>query len=84
MKNSTKNWSVYLLLCSDNTYYCGITNNVEKRVNTHNLKKGAKYTKGRTPVKLIAVKENLTKSDALKFEKLVKKTKKCNKLKIFS
>jgi putative endonuclease len=38
-------WYVYILECSDLTLYTGITNNVEKRIDTHNNKKGAKYDK---------------------------------------
>ena len=49
------NWSIYLLECSDKTYYCWITNNITKRIDKHNSWKGAKYTKGRQPVELIFV-----------------------------
>jgi len=45
-------WYVYLLECSDSSLYCGITNDLEKRIATHNSGKGAKYTKVRLPVKL--------------------------------
>lgn len=41
---------VYILECSDKTLYIGYTNNLEKRIFVHNNKKGAKYTRGRTPV----------------------------------
>lgn len=45
---------VYILLCKDNTYYTGITNDVEKRIFAHNNEKiGAKYTKSRRPVTLV-------------------------------
>ena len=50
------NWYVYIVLCSDNTYYTGISNNVDKRIIAHNNKKGAKYTKSRLPVKLVYTK----------------------------
>ena len=40
----------YLLECADKTFYCGWTNDLEKRVNTHNMGRGAKYTKPRRPV----------------------------------
>ena len=44
----------YILQCADNTFYIGSTNNVEKRVHTHNnLKSAAKYTKARRPVTLL-------------------------------
>jgi len=83
MKNKEKNnWCVYLLHCTDNSYYCGITNNLEKRIETHNAKKGAKYTRGRTPVKLLISKGSLSKSDAMKLEKKVKSVRKDKKVQL--
>ncbi len=64
---------VYILLCSDNTLYTGWTNNLEKRIKTHNDAKGAKYTKARLPVKLVYFEEYESKSDALKREASIKK-----------
>ena len=43
----------YLLECSDGTFYCGWTNDLEKRVKAHNSGRGAKYTKPRRPVRLV-------------------------------
>jgi putative endonuclease len=65
-------WVVYLLECSDNTYYCGITNNIHKRFDDHNSGKGAKYTRGRTPVVLRFYKYVVDKSEALKLEYRIK------------
>jgi hypothetical protein len=42
MDTHEMNWVVYLLLCSDGTYYCGVTNNLDKRLSKHNKGKGAK------------------------------------------
>jgi putative endonuclease len=54
-----KKFFVYLLLCADNTLYCGSTYDLDKRLHAHNnLKSGAKYTSGRRPVTL-AYKEQL-------------------------
>lgn len=65
---------VYILECSDKTLYTGYTNNLEKRVIAHNtLKTGAKYTKGRRPVKLVYSKKFKTKSEAMKREVEIKK-----------
>lgn len=64
---------VYILECSDGTFYTGYTDNVEKRVAVHNSKKGAKYTRSRLPVKLVYFEEQPTKSDALKRENEIKK-----------
>ncbi len=58
-------WFVYILLCSDNTFYTGITNDIERRINEHNnSNKSAKYTRIRRPVKLIYSKIFDTKSEA--------------------
>lgn len=68
-----KIWVVYILTCSDNTYYTGITNDLNKRIKTHNSGKGAKYTKNRLPVVLLEYKVVNNKSEALKLEYKVKK-----------
>ena len=73
-------WVVYLLRCADNTLYCGITNDLENRLNVHNLGKGAKYTRSRTPVALLETSLNMTRSDALKLEHRIKKTPASRKL----
>ena len=62
-----------MLLCSDKTFYTGTSNNVEKRVKTHNAGKGAKYTKVRRPVQLMYTEELANKSEALKREIAIKK-----------
>lgn len=66
-------WAVYLLECVDGSFYCGCTNNIEKRVITHNAGRGAKYTRSRLPVKLVAHRDGLTHSEALKLEMSIKK-----------
>lgn len=58
----------YVVLCADGTLYTGSTNNVSKRVATHNAGKGAKYTKTRRPVKLVYQEEFVDKHSALSFE----------------
>ena len=55
----------YILQCADGTYYTGWTNNLEKRVEDHNQNRGAKYTRGRTPVKLV-YSETLKREAAIK------------------
>ncbi len=67
-----KEWKVYLVECSDGTYYCGIAKDVAKRVHTHNQGKGAKYTMGRTPVMLLVVSPYLIESEAKALESIVK------------
>ena len=69
------NWVVYLLECQDGSIYCGATNNIEKRLATHNAGKGSKYTRSRLPVTLLFTSKPLSKWDALKLERSVKKQK---------
>ena len=79
-----RQWVVYLVLCSDNSLYCGISNDLQKRIIAHNNKKGAKYTRGRTPVTLINFIVVGSKSEALKIEIKIKKLSKKDKLKYFN
>ena len=67
-----KTWKVYLLRCSDNSLYCGISNNLESRLIEHNSGKGAKYTRSRRPVDLVGASPVMTKSEALKLEYRIK------------
>lgn len=66
-------WVVYLVRCSDDSLYCGITNNLKSRLAAHNSGSGAKYTRSRRPVTLVGVSAKMTKSDALKLEYRVKR-----------
>ena len=52
MMSSDSNYT-YIVQCSDGTYYCGWTNDLEKRVRTHNAGRGGKYTRARLPVRLV-------------------------------
>lgn len=70
----------YILECSDGSFYTGWTNNLEKRINCHNKGKGAKYTKGRLPVKLVYFEESIEKRDAQKREYVIKHLTRNNKL----
>ena len=70
---------VYILECNDGTLYTGWTNDIDKRFKAHNDGKGAKYTKGRRPLKLVYLEELETKSEALKRENEIKKITKDKK-----
>ena len=67
-----QDWFVYVVKCSDGTLYTGYTNNVNKRIDTHNKGKGAKYTKTRLPVELVYEEIYPTKSMAMKEEYRIK------------
>jgi putative endonuclease len=68
-----KPWLVYILRCADDTLYCGITNDLPRRIAMHNAGTASKYTRARTPVNLVAVVEAPTKGEALRLEMAVKK-----------
>ena len=74
---------VYLVKCSDGSYYCGYTTNLKKRVDDHNISKmGAKYTKSRRPVKLVYFEQVKNTSEALKREDEIKKLSRKDKVKL--
>jgi putative endonuclease len=66
-------WVCYLLRCADDTLYCGITNDLTKRLAAHNAGDGAKYTRGRLPVRLVYEEACEDKSAALKREMQIKR-----------
>ncbi len=73
---------VYILEYFDKTLYTGWTTNLKNRINTHNKGKGAKYTRGRLPVKLLYYECFNEKGDALRRECEIKKMTKEKKLKL--
>lgn len=74
---------VYILECRDGTLYVGSTNDIAKRIETHNASKGAKYTRGRTPVILRYSESFTTKGEALKREVELKRLSRAQKLELF-
>lgn len=73
---------LYILQTVDNTLYCGIARDVEKRFQEHLNKKGAKYTRAHKPEKIVYTKEFETKSEALREEIRIKKLTREEKLKL--
>lgn len=65
-------WCCYLLRCADDTLYCGITNDLDKRLAAHNAGIAAKYTRARGPVELAYLERCEDKSAALKREMAIK------------
>jgi putative endonuclease len=61
-------WYTYILLCRDNSYYTGITTDLDYRLNLHNQGKAAQWTKVRHPVKMIFAEKHSDKSSARKRE----------------
>ena len=79
-----KVWTVYILECGDGTLYTGITDDLERRLRAHAQGKGAKYTRGRGPLKLRYREELPDKGAALKREYAIKQLSKPEKMALFS
>lgn len=70
----------YMVECSDGTLYTGWTNDLEKRMKSHNLGTGAKYTRSRLPVRLVYYEAFISKKEAMKREYAIKQLSKKDKL----
>tara|TARA_Y100000389_G_scaffold91774_1_gene88370 strand:+ start:14554 stop:14820 length:267 start_codon:yes stop_codon:yes gene_type:complete len=69
-----KSYSVYILQCSDRSYYTGISTDVNRRIREHEKgNRGAKYLRGRGPLQLVFSKIVGNRSEALNLELLIKK-----------
>ncbi|MBA3665399.1 MAG: GIY-YIG nuclease family protein [Bacteroidetes bacterium] len=78
---TTKSYYVYILHCSDGTYYTGVTNNLERRFNEHSLRRNiGSYTYNRRPVKLVFQVEFYDVEKAIAYEKKIKKWSAIKKL----
>lgn len=72
----------YIVMCSDGSFYTGWTNDLQKRIDTHNAGKGAKYTKSRLPVKLVYYEAFQTKEEAMRREYEIKQLTRSEKEKL--
>ena len=75
-----KQWCVYLLECGDGSFYTGVTNDVDSRMNAHAEGKGSKYVYKKGFKQLLRVKSCKDKSDACKCEYEIKKLPRNEKL----
>jgi putative endonuclease len=73
---------VYMLRCADETLYTGYTNDIPKRLAKHNAGKGARYTRARLPVTLLASWSFSTKGQALRAEFAIKSLPRSHKLRL--
>ena len=71
---------MYILRCSDESLYTGMTNNIERRFAAHNQGTAAKYTRSRRPVELMAASKKMNRSDAMRLEIKIKKLPKTKKI----
>ncbi|AYD41230.1 GIY-YIG nuclease family protein [Clostridium fermenticellae] len=75
---------VYILECKDGTFYTGYTNDLEKRIKTHNSGRGAKYTRCRLPVRIVYSEAYESRSEAMKREYFIKQLSRQAKIKLMS
>jgi putative endonuclease len=76
MGNAKDCWWVYIVRCSDGTLYTGITNNLARRIKSHNSgKDAARYTRARRPVELVYSEQVGSRSAAARLEYQLKKMK---------
>ncbi len=67
-------WFVYLLRCADDTLYCGVCTDLDRRVQEHNTSpKGARYTRSRRPVALVWQRSAESRSEACREEARIKR-----------
>ena len=72
----------YILRCADGTLYTGWTNDLERRLKTHNAGKGGKYTRARLPVELVYYEQYPTKAEAMRREWRIKRMPRAEKLRM--
>ncbi len=75
-------WSVYVARCADDTLYCGIARDVVARLAAHSAGRGARYTRGRGPVVLLASRRYRDQGTALRVEAAIKRLRRAEKLAI--
>ena len=80
MSASNEQWYCYVLQCADGTLYTGITNDVAKRIATHNSGKGSKYTRSRLPVVVVYSEPHPDRATASKREAEIKQLPRAEKL----
>jgi putative endonuclease len=73
-------FSTYIVQCADGSLYAGWTTDIDRRLEAHNSGKGARYTRGRAPVVLLAQWEFPSKPQAMSFEWQLKRLSRSQKL----
>ena len=68
----TSNWQVYIILCSDNSLYTGITTDIDRRFREHAGGSGAKYFRARQPLRVVYLEHGHNRSSASRRETRIK------------
>lgn len=72
-------WFVYLVRCADGSLYCGVTTDIPRRLEDHDTGRGARYTRGRGPVELVASAGPMSRAEALRLELRIKRARRAQK-----
>jgi putative endonuclease len=83
-KENVVHWIVYILECADTSLYTGITNNLDRRLAEHATGKGARYTKGCGPFRLVYYETCAGRAEASRRETAIKSMNRAKKLLLFS
>ncbi|MBC7961492.1 MAG: GIY-YIG nuclease family protein [Steroidobacteraceae bacterium] len=75
----TESWKVYMILCSDNSLYTGITTDIERRFLQHAGGRGAKYFRGRRPLQVVYLENGHSRSSATQREGRIKAMSRADK-----
>jgi putative endonuclease len=75
-------WFAYFVRCADGSLYAGATNDLERRVDSHNAGRGARYTRSRLPVELVWARRVAGRSRALSLEATLKRMSRAQKLQL--
>jgi len=76
------NWHVYIILCSDNSLYTGITTDIQRRFHQHATGRGARYFRGRQPVEVVYREDGHSRSSASQREAEIKSLSRTEKLQL--
>jgi len=84
LPSAKSGWVLYVLKCGDDSLYCGITNNLERRIFQHQMGTGARYTRGRGPLELARTWVQPNRGEASKAEAAFKKLTRIQKLRLIA
>ncbi len=77
-------WQVYIIVCTDESLYTGITNDLPRRLTQHGRKRGAKYFRARRPLRVVYLEQGHTRRSASRREAAIKKLTRAGKLKLIA
>lgn len=77
-------WQVYIIECADSSLYTGVARDLDSRIEQHNSGNGAKYTRGRVPVRLLYCEAHPDRGSAQSREAIIKRLSRSEKLNLIA